>query len=244
MPNIDVCDILYLGEKCMSQNTKDMMDIITNYRTKDGKSFDEQLQYEVKSILLDCQKYAPHYFTDEFIKKYLEIYPNILKKDIESGEFDLEPFELEKPNGVEDLIASVIKEREHSCCHTFSNNIFQSLGKGNRNKGQEIFNNYFLSNSSNYNKYYKNCTEFRQFYDSMSDENKNYFKKLRNWDTSGLTSFYKWVYIIAFFYISVPYLLIKRLAMKYKKIPTPNEYMNSDEVKEIFTILTKGEIYS
>lgn len=226
----------------MSKN-KNLVDIIELYKSENGRSFYEQMQDEIKKQLAECKKYAPHYFTDEVVDQYVELYPNIIKEDIENGKINLEDYINNKNKNIENLIFDLTNDTEKNCCNILANLYFENIGNGDKIKGQEYFNKLFLANSNNYNKYYKKCDEFRIFCDSMSDENKKYFKKLRNWDISELSSFYKWTFIIAFFFISVPYILIKKFALKSKNIQTLKEFMKSNETREMFIILSKGDLY-
>lgn len=227
----------------MGKSKNDIFNIIELYKSKDGENFCEQMQSEIKNNLAECKKYAPHYFTDDFVDQYVEIFPTIIKEDIVNGKIDLEKYTTDTDIHIEDFIFDITKDAEKNCCKSLANIYFENIGNGDKEKGQEYFNKLLLSNSVNYDKYYNECEEFQIFCDSMSDENKKYFKKLRNWDTSGLSAFYKWTFIIAFFYISIPYLLIKKFALKSKNIPTLKEFMKSEETKEMLIILSKGDLY-
>ena len=45
-------------------------------------------------------------------------------------------------------------------------------------------------------------------------------------------------------YISIPYLLIKKLALKLKKTPTFDDIIKDESTKELFIILTKAKVYN
>lgn len=227
----------------MGKSKKDILDIIELYKSKNAEDFYQQMQNEIKNKLAKCKDYAPHYFTDAVIDQYAEGFSIFVKKDIENGKLNLEKYITDKDSCIEDFIFDITKDTEKRYCTSLANLYFENIGNGDKEKGQEHFNKLFLSNSVNYDKYYDECEEFQIFCDSMSDENKKYFKKLRNWDFSGINSFYKWVLIISFFFISIPYLLIKKFALKSKNIPTLKELMKSDETKEMFIILSKGDLY-
>ena len=228
----------------MDKNKKLFIEKIETYKSNENKNFFEQMQTNIENKLLQCQKYAPHYFTDEFIEDYSNSYIQIIKDKIYNSELDIKLSEINKKDFVETFLSDAITDLEKTCCNAFASAYFKELGKGNELKGQGYFNNLLLSNSKNYKKYYENCNEFKIFCDSMSEDNKKAFKKQRELDTPMLSDFYKWVYIIAFFYISIPYFLIKKYALKSKKISSVDEFVNNEMTREIFLILSKGDKYN
>lgn len=217
---------------------------IETYKSSENKNFFEQMQSNIKNKLSKCQEYAPHYFTDEFIKDYSKSYIESIKENIYQSELQIKLSEINKKGFIENFLSDAIIDLDKICCNAFASAYFKELGKGNEAKGMQYFNNLLLSNNRNYKKYYASCSEFKTFCDSMSEELKKGFKKQRELDSQILSEFYKWVFIISFFFISIPYFLIKKYALKSYKISTLDEYVNNEMTKEMFIILSKGDKYN
>lgn len=92
----------------MNNPQKLFIEKIETYKSSENRNFFEQMQSNIKNKLLNCQEYAPHYFTDEFIQDCSKSYIEIIKENIYQSELDIKPYEINKKEFVENFLSDAI----------------------------------------------------------------------------------------------------------------------------------------
>ena len=218
------------------------------YRTEDGKGVFEEIEQKSINIFENYKERAPTVFGKADSVGYVKEILTILKNNIQETEMcDEEACSSMNDDWYKNFIETRVNYIVELLCTSIAENFFEKLGNGNMEKGLKTFEEVFLEDRSNYNKLYKKSSEFRDFCDSMSDKNKKQFKSIRNFDFSSIFKLHfqilKWSFIIGFWFFSIPYYVIKKIVHKYKGFQRESNIFESQEIREIFFVLSKTSIY-
>jgi hypothetical protein len=223
-----------LKEKAMLQ--------VEKYEKEHGISLLEDIGKSVRQTAEECNIYAPHYFTNDYVErispKIIETYKELLKteKIFESSKNDI----LES-SFAEKFKKSATGKTEKLLCEGFAEIFFEKWGKGNFQKGMEKFLQAMFCNKKNYEYFYINSKEFASLANSINSKYAEDFKKSRNHWFNGYLKFQNVYLIIAMFPIALPYLLLKKITKRLAGIPNSREKILKDPyLTEMFVILEKA----